>query len=213
MPDIWMNVDAAIEVPVNKVPVVATADGFTIDETIAFNEGGMDLNWNFTQTDGTVTQTNVVPTAAGDYDWAHVGNGMYKIEMTAIGGASANNDTEGFGWFSGKADAICPFSGPIIGFRAAALNNALVDGGDNLDVNVVEWLGQACAAVTVNGVPEVDVTYWRGGAVPAVTTAGVPEVDVTFWAGNNPTTVSGGLPDVNIETIDNIDFGATMKAS
>lgn len=127
---IWIDVDTAITIPVNKMPLVSSADGFTIDETIAYNESGMDLNWNFVTTAGVMTQTNVVPTTSGDYDWTHIGNGIYKIEMTASGGASANNDTEGFGWFSGKADAILPFSGPMIGFRAAALNNTLVDGGD-----------------------------------------------------------------------------------
>ena len=136
MPDIWIDVDTAITIPVNKVPIVASSDGFTTDETIAYNESGMDLNWNFVTTAGVQTQTNVVPTTGGDYDWTHVGNAMYKIEMTASGGASADNDTEGFGWFSGNADAICPFSGPTIGFRAAALNNALIDGGDNLQVDV-----------------------------------------------------------------------------
>ncbi|MBE9485451.1 MAG: hypothetical protein IMY74_11420 [Bacteroidetes bacterium] len=168
MSEIWMDVDIAITIPVNKVPLVALSDGYTIDETIAYNESGMDLNWNFVTTAGVMTQTNVVPTTAGDYDWTHIGNGMYKIEMTASGGASADNDTEGFGWFSGKADAILPFSGPIIGFRADALNNALIDGGDNLDINVVQWLGQACHAVSENGVPKVDLDQ-LGGVVQSLT--------------------------------------------
>jgi hypothetical protein len=61
---------------------------------------------------------------------------MYSIEVPASGGASINNDTEGFGWFSGVATGVLPWRGPIIGFRAAALNDALIDGGDTLDVNV-----------------------------------------------------------------------------
>jgi len=141
-----MDVDTAITVPVNLLPLVALTDGYTIDEGIAYNESGMDLNWNFVTTAGVITQTNVVPTTSGDYDWTHVGNGMYKIELIDTGGASANNDTEGFGWFSGKADAILPFSGPMIGFRAAALNNALVDGGDLLDVSVTQLGGVAQSA-------------------------------------------------------------------
>lgn len=143
---IWIDVDTAVEMIVNKVPLVASADGYTIDETIAYNESGMDLNWNFVATAGVVSQTNVTPTTSGDYDWAHVGNGIYKIEMTASGGASANNDTEGFGWWSGVADAIVPFTSPVYGFRAAAINNSLVDGTDNLEVDLLQIGGVAQSA-------------------------------------------------------------------
>ena len=59
-----------------------------------------------------------------------------QSEIPASGGASINNDTEGFGWFTGVATGICPWRSPTIGFRAAPINDALIDGGDNLDVNV-----------------------------------------------------------------------------
>ncbi len=168
---IWIDVDTAIELFVNADPLVASGDGFTIDEGIAFNEAGMDLNWNFITPAGVVTQTNVVPTAAGDYDWAHVGNGEYKIEMTASGGASADNDTEGFGWFTGVCDAVLPWRSPTYGFRAAALNDALIDGGDNLDVNVVQWLAQAVTLSTGNQ-PDVNVDRIDDVAVSTIATAG-----------------------------------------
>ncbi len=76
-----------------------------------------------------MTQTAVTPTTSGDYDWANQGNGMYSIEIPASGGASINNDTEGFGWFTGVATGVLPWRGPVIGFRAAALNNSLIDAG------------------------------------------------------------------------------------
>ena len=136
MPDIWFDVDAALaEVPVNKAPLVDATDGKTIEEAIAYNEGGMDLNWNFVTTAGAQTQTNVVPTTGGVHDWLHAGNGMYTIEIPASAG-TINNDTEGFGWFSGVTSACLPFISPVYGFRAAEINNALIDGGDFLDVNV-----------------------------------------------------------------------------
>jgi len=138
MPDIWLDVDAAVTIPVNVVPLVDDTDFKSIEEAIAYNESGMDLNWNFVQSDGTITQTNVVPTTSGDYDWTHVGNGIYKIEMPASGGASANNDTKGYGWFSGVCDGVLPFVGPRIGFRAAALNDAYCDGGDYPQVDLVQ---------------------------------------------------------------------------
>ena len=140
MPDIWMDVDAAVTVPCNILPLVASSDGKTIaDNTIAYNETGLEVYWNFVTTAGAQTCTPITPTTSGDYDWTHVDGGMYKIEIPASGGASANNDTEGFGWITGACPGgtpeVLPFRGPTIGFRAAALNNALVD-GTTIDVNV-----------------------------------------------------------------------------
>lgn len=103
MPDIWLDVDTALtEVPVNKLPLIGSSDFITIDETIAYDEAGMDLNWNFMTPAGAFTQTNVVPTTAGTHDWTHQGNGMYSLEIPASAG-TINNDTEGVGWFTGFA--------------------------------------------------------------------------------------------------------------
>ena len=142
MPDLWIDVDAALtEVPVNIIPLIDDTDFKTRETGVAYNAAGMDLVWNFTTTAGATTQTAVTPTTAGDYDWAHQGDGMYTIEVPASGGASINNDTEGFGWFTGLVTGVLPWRGPIIGFRAAALNNALIDGGDILDVNTTQIEG------------------------------------------------------------------------
>jgi len=143
---IWMDVDAALsEVPVNCCPLISDSDFKTVDEGIAYNESGMDLYWHFTTTGGATSVTSVTPTTGGDYDWAHQDHGMYTIEIPASGGASINNDTEGFGYFTGVCDNVLPWRGPTIGFRAAALNNALIDGGDNLDVNTIQLAGDADA--------------------------------------------------------------------
>lgn len=129
MADIWMDVDAALsEVPVNVLPLLDDTDFKTREESVAYNAAGMDLQWNFVTTAGAYTQTVVTPTTGGDYDWTHQGNGMYSIEIPASGGASINNDAEGFGWFTGVATGVLPWRGPVIGFRAAAINNAMVDG-------------------------------------------------------------------------------------
>lgn len=144
----WMDVDAALsEVPVNILALIDDTDFKSREESVVFNQAGLDLLWNFTTTAGVFTQTAVTPTdTAGDYDWVNQGNGYYSIEIPASGGASINNDTEGFGFFSGFATGILPWRGPVIGFRAAALNNALIDGGDQLDVNVLQIAGDATAA-------------------------------------------------------------------
>ncbi len=154
MVDIWMDVDTAIsEAPVNIVSLIDDTDFKTREETVVYNQAGMDLVWNFVTTAGAFTQTAVTPTTSGDYDWTNQLNGMYSIEIPASGGASINNDTEGHGWFTGFATGILPWRGPIIGFRAAALNNALIDGGDTLDVNLETIKTQtvtAAAGVTIN---------------------------------------------------------------
>ncbi len=161
---IFMDVDTALtEVPVNLVPLTDDTDFKTIETAVAYNAAGMALNWHFVTTAGVETTTAVTPTTAGTYDWAHAGQGMYTIEIPASGGASINNDTEGFGYFTGYATGVLPWRGPTICFRAAALNNALIDGGDVLDVSVTEFGGTA--GTFASGRPEVNTTHIAGSAV------------------------------------------------
>lgn len=127
MAEIWCDVDAAVTIPVNLLPLIDDTDFKSRETGVAYDAAGMDLVWNFQTTAGVQTQTAVTPTTGGDYDWTEAGDAMYKIEMTASGGASINNDAEGFGWFSGVIDGILPFRGPVVGFRAAGLNNTLID--------------------------------------------------------------------------------------
>jgi len=125
---IAMDVDAALaEVPVNIVPLTDSTDFVSIEEAVAFDAAGMELIWHFVTSAGAYSATVVTPTAAGVYDWAHQDGGMYTIEIPASGGASINNNTAGYGWFTGKATGVLPWRGPTICFRAAALNDALVD--------------------------------------------------------------------------------------
>lgn len=150
MSDMYIDVDTAVALIVNKVALIDDTDFKTRETGIVYNQAGMDLVWNFTTSAGVVTQTAVTPTTAGVYDWTHVGDGIYKIEIPASGGASINNDTEGYGFFSGICTGVLAWSGPIYTFRAAALNNALVDGGDELDVNVTK-VSDAAQTANDNG--------------------------------------------------------------
>jgi hypothetical protein len=87
-----------------------------------------------------------------------------------------------------------------------------------MPANVTQWLGQAVAAVTTNGVPEVDVTFIAGAAVSASTAQlGVNVVNFGGSAG----TFSSGRPEVNASHIsgdstaaDNLEaaFDATVGA-
>lgn len=167
MPDLWMDVDAALaEVPVNIAPLIDDTDFKTVEDAVAYNASGMDLRWNFVTTAGAFTSTAVTPTTAGTYDWAHQGDGMYSIEIPATGGASINNDTEGFGWFTGKITGVLPFRGPIIGFRAAGLNNALID-GTTIDVNVTKVGGNSVPVVTADLISDAVTPTVIGGRIDA----------------------------------------------
>ena len=140
---IWMDVDAALsEVPVNVCPLTDDSDFKSVEELVAYNATGMALYWHFVTTGGATSVTAVTPTSGGAHDWNHQDHGMYTLEIPASAG-TINNDTEGFGYFTGSADGVLPWRGPTIGFRAAAINNALIDGGDLLDVNVTEVDGTA----------------------------------------------------------------------
>lgn len=147
MPDIYYDVDVALAaVPLNKVPVV-DVDGLTVDTGMVYNEAGLSVEWNFVTSAGAFTHTAVTPTdTAGDYDFVNQGEGMYTIEIPASGGATINNDTEGYGWFSCNCTANLPWVSPVFGFRAAAINDALCDGGDILDVNTTQFAGTAQTA-------------------------------------------------------------------
>ena len=156
-----MDVDTALaEVPVNVMPLIDDTDFKSIEAAVVYNAAGMALKWHFVTTAGAMTETAVTPTTAGDYDWTDQGtSGLYAIEIPASGGASANNDTEGFGWFTGVATGVLPWRGPVICFRAAALNNALIDGGGNLSVSLVAT-GLDAVLKTATGMVAIASAVW-----------------------------------------------------
>ena len=183
MPDLWVDVDTAVVVPVNIMPLIDDTDFKTIETAVVYNSAGMALTWNFVTSAGTVTGTAVTPTTAGDYDWAEpvADKGMYTIEIPASGGVSINNNTEGVGWFTGVATGVLPWRGPTIGFRRAALNDLFID-GSTASTNLEDFFdGTGYAGGTAK--LTVDVTKWLGTAPATPTVAGVPEVDLTHVAG------------------------------
>lgn len=209
MPDIWMDVDTAVIVPVNILPLIDDTDFKTIETAVVYNSTGLAVTWNFVTSAGVQTGVAITPTTAGVYDWSEpvADKGMYAIEIPASGGASANNNTEGYGWISGVATGVLPWRGPVIGFRAAALNDAMCDGGDNLDVNTVQWLGTACATPTVNGVPEVDLTHVAG----ATTNVSALATNVDAILTDTGTTLDTKINTIAADVV-NID-GAAMRGT
>lgn len=158
MPDIWMDVDTALgEVPVNIFPLTDDTDFKTIEGAVAYNAAGMALRWHFVTTAGAYSVTSVTPTTGGNYDWTDQGDsGIYTIEIPASGGASINNDTEGFGWFTGSATGILPWRGPVIGFRAAGLNDLLIDNAYSTTRGLAGTALPAAAADAAGGLPISD---------------------------------------------------------
>lgn len=128
MPDIWLNVDGNLtEVPVNIMPLIDDTDFKTREVTVAYNQAGMDLVWNFVDILGQFSQTAVTPTTGGVHDWAHQGDAMYTIEIpNSNPPGDIKNDAEGFGWFTGVCTGVLPWRGPVIGFRALSLNQLLI---------------------------------------------------------------------------------------
>lgn len=200
MPDIWMDVDANLsEVPVNIMPLLDSTDFKTRKTGVAHNASGMDLVWNFVASDGSFTQTAVTPTAGGTYDWTHQGDGMYTIEIPATGGASINNNTEGYGWFTGICTGVLPWRGPIIGFRNSALNGALASGRVPSDVKAVDGSTAAAAAAK---------NFWAG--LETGTAQSGADDSITLRSGAS--SVSGYYDDMAIVIVSGTGAGQVRRA-
>jgi hypothetical protein len=124
---LFMDVDSAVTVPVNAMPLISDSDFKSRVTSVVYNTAGMDLVWNFVTTSGVITQDAVVPTSsAGLHEWNHIDDGMYKIAIPSTGG-TVNNDREGVGYFTGVCDGVLPWRGPDVVFRAGGLNDLLID--------------------------------------------------------------------------------------
>src|SRR3990172_4125781 len=176
MPDIWVDVDTAVIVPVNILPLLDDTDFVSIETAIVYNQAGLALTWNFVTAAGVVTGNAITPTTGGAFDWSEplADVGLYAIELPASGqAAGTNNDREGVGWFTGVATGVLPWRGPTIGFRRAALNDLFMDGGTastNLE-DFFDGTGYAggAAKLTVNTV-QVNGTSQTAGDIPALVT-------------------------------------------
>lgn len=213
MADIWMDVDTALsEVPVNLMPLIDDTDFKSIEADVNYNATGLSLIWHFVTTAGAYSQTAVTPTdTGGNYDWVEQGNGMFTIEIPASGGASINNDTEGFGWFTGVATGVLPWRGPVIGFRAAGLNDLLIDSaysttrglaGTALPNAAAEAAGGLYTRgtgagqinQTVNGLANSNLVNIAGAAVSTTTAQlGVNAVKINDVAATSVTAINANL--------------------
>jgi len=212
VPDLWMDVDAALaEVPVNVMPLVDDTDFKTREVSVTFDQAGMDLVWNFVTTAGAYTQTAVTPATSGDYLWTNEGDGMYALQIPASGGATINNDTEGFGWFTGFATGILPWRGPVIGFRAAGLNNLMIDDAFSATRGLAGTALPAAEADGVGGLPISDAGGLDLDAILADTADMQPKLGTPSDLGSGAT-LAGNLVDVEGQTDDIGAAGAGLTA-
>ena len=127
MAEIFYDINVPLaEVPINLLPLVDDTDFKSIETAVAGSSVG--LKWNFSVTSGSFAQTAVTAGSAGNYALTNQGGGMYSIYIPASAGASINNNTAGFGWFSGSATGILPWRSPVFGFRTSTLNDNFIDG-------------------------------------------------------------------------------------
>jgi len=196
MPDIWIDVDANLgEVPVNLLPLLDDTDFKSIEGGVAYDAAGMALRWHFVTTAGAYSVTSVTPTTSGAHDWTDQGDsGIYTIEIPSTGG-TINNDTEGFGWFTGSATGILPWRGPVIGFRAAGLNNLLIDDAYSTTRGLSGTALPAAAADAAGGLPISDAGGLDMDAI-------LSRIGTPANLGGGTATLAGNLVDIEGQTDD-----------
>lgn len=210
MADLWMDVDVALaEVPVNLLPLIDDGDFKTRETSVAYDAAGMDLVWNFVTCAGAFTQTAVTPTTGGTYDWTNQGDGMYTIEIPASGGASINNDTEGFGWFTGIASGVLAWRGPVIGFRAAGLNDLLIESAFSTTRGLAGTALPAVAAESAGGL------YTRGSGAGQINqqTNGQIDTNLERWINTVPLALSSQRVQVLVGAVTNGVLAAASFAA
>lgn len=201
MADFHFRVDTALsEVPVNILPLLDDTDFKSREVAIAYNAAGMDLVWNFVDHNGNFTQTAVTPTSGGAYDWTHQGKAQYTIEIPASGGASINNDTEGFGWFTGVATGVLPWRGPIVQFVPDALAD-IEDGSASVGT---AQTGDVYAALTA-------AQSEPGQEAPAANASILTKIAYLFKAWRNKKTFDGTTEKLFNDDAATVDHKRTVS--
>lgn len=94
-------------------PCLDESDFKTREEALTYDQAGMEIDVILEETDGTISVTAVTPTTGGVYDWAHLDQGYYSLELPASGGATFNNDALGILYAVGYCTGVLPFRSPV----------------------------------------------------------------------------------------------------
>ena len=162
----YKPVDTAIKVVVG--PLIDDTDFKTREEAVAHNAPGMEIDVILEKHDGTVVITPVVPTSGGDYDWAHLDQGWYELELPASGGSSFNNTEAGILTVVGYATGALPFSSVAYDIVPVQVYDSIVRGTDRLHVDIREK-GDSLLGLTTQEISDVnaEVNSVLNTAVPA----------------------------------------------
>lgn len=133
--------------------------------------------------------------------------GFYTIQIPASGGASINNDTEGFGWFTGVCTGVLPWRGPVIGFRAAGLNDKMVESAYDTTRGLAGTALPAAAAEASGGL------YTRGTGAGQINQDGNGRIDTNVAAISTDTTAADNLEAACDGNTYNVGGGAVVAAS
>lgn len=128
---------------------------FTILDTAPYDANFADAAAGPLQSTTAGRKLDVTATGAGGIDWGNIENKTTSNDLT-------QTDIQLCDTVSTNSDLV----------SAAAVVNEFETQSQadptGFHVNVREWLSQPCAAVSVNGVPEVDLTHIKGTIVPQV---------------------------------------------
>lgn len=139
-------VDTAIKITLKQA--IDDTDFKTREEALTYDQAGMEVTTVLEKSDGTVTTTAITPTTGGVYDWAHTNQGVYELELPASGGVSYNNDTEGILTVYVYCTGVLPFSSVAYDIVPVKVYNSLIAGSDNLEVDLIQWIGVAPLALS-----------------------------------------------------------------
>lgn len=152
-----LPVNTAVTVLVNLAQLIDDTDFKTREESVVYNQAGLDLVWNFETLAGVISQTAVVPTDTGGlHDWTNIGNGFYKMEIPAASG-TINNNAIGFGYLAGFATGILPWIGPTYAF----VPQQVIDGiDDTVNPIVVEFYKYLAVALRKDSAAATDLAAY-----------------------------------------------------
>lgn len=119
-------------------PAIDDTDFKTREETLTYDQAGMEVDVILEKPDGTIVITAVTPTTLGDYDWTHLDQGSYELELPASGGVSFNNTEEGILTVEVYCTGVLPFGSVSYDIVPTQVFNSIVGGTDYLQVDTVQ---------------------------------------------------------------------------
>jgi hypothetical protein len=171
-------------IPVRQSTAFECSIGPVLDADGVAVTGGVVGDFKIKKTTGNFAALN------GSATLTHVSAGTYDLVLTT-------SDTDTVGLCSIAIDDTTNACAPLY---LQVVEEAIYDmffaasATGLIPANVTQWLGQAAAAVTNNGVPEVDITH-IGGVAVSTSTAQLGVNVVNF--GGSAGTFASGIPAVN----------------